>query len=617
MTICNYIYDTDGLRWEDGNVLVELAVDGKHQIFSVVRNGQGRSRLERFADRAHRLDNDERKIFGEITTTDLARICENGELKIGGLTASSGLVTNLTLTYMPEGRGVPRCEAVAVTEHGEFAVTLEPRRCAGTSGRTDDYSRLSWAFDRRPADQRQALALAQLTTMPKSGRAGGPAARSRLLVVVERVSNVTFLEAAKNNPDILLHLTPVSFGVLRERHDEAEVRALAALVERARNDDPHYQPSNVVLLLNDLGDSRHGAIVGDDGVLSRIAEEVKFHRGSSYALELLVRDGSATQLWDLLEDAAGTVPARVYTFELVSMLTRVNNDNARSLLDKIALAHAETLADQPLTMHALPDGTRALVIAKAPLRALETAELTGSEVAQACAALAAQVAASDVDQAELIRRITVLPVDVRTKVLTSLGSETAGDAVVAGTRRVEAQQRARLRGTVRELQRLADAARKDVSVLGDRLRGVGESCLDQARNAPLVMLSVRHGGLPDPANAARFERNRRVLEETIAERRVNIAKRIEDLRAAVTLLDGHVEDAQKLAGIREAVMSLRAWYRRQEENLDAIRYPRSEAESARLSAVGRELVEVGGRMPAELAVRVEDLSTMLETLIER
>lgn len=56
--ICSYFYATGGFRIESGSALVTVLIDGQETDLRVVRNGNGRSRIDK----------------GEISLSDLAEM---------------------------------------------------------------------------------------------------------------------------------------------------------------------------------------------------------------------------------------------------------------------------------------------------------------------------------------------------------------------------------------------------------------------------------------------------------------------------------------------------------------------------------------------------------------
>lgn len=615
MRHCSYIYDAEGMRWEDGNVLVDLLVDGTPRTFAVVRSGQGRSRIERFVDTPHRLDSPTRKISGEISATDLQRIVENGSFTSIALLGGSLADISAGATRRDE----TTIEVMAISEHGEFLTRVAPKRCVGAGGRETNVETLRGAFERLDPTHQKALALAQLDTMPKSGRAGGPAAVQRLAVTLEYVTTHEFLERSELHPSALLHLTPQSWAALSERTDPSDLLALDALRTRAtRERDIEH---SVVLTLDALaGGDASGPLMTSD-VQARLVRELGANQGVSRSLELLIEHGATSQVIDLLAQAASKTATSIYTSDLMLMLARIGNETATSVSAHISTNHAETLAADGRTMRVLDDRLRHSVIKHAPLSALERGVLDETEIEHACMVLHDLISTDAfIDDEMLARRIDALAPKIRTRVLKNLvADETTRNStvVVAGTRRLEAARRARLRGTLRELQRVTRTLAKDVSMLGSALRMAGDSCVEQGRDASLAMLTVRHSGLADAGAHARLERGRRNLDIDIRERRQVISRRLADLDAGVLLLEDHVDDPMSLGAVRETLASLRTWYGRQSTDIDSIRYPLATIDMARLKVVSRDLIELGERLSNEVNARVEDVSRLLDALVPK
>jgi hypothetical protein len=614
MRHCSYIYDAEGMRWEDGNMLVDLLVDGTAATFAVVRSGQGRSRIERFTDTPHRLDSPTRKISGEITATDLQRIVENGSFTSIALL---GVFAEIDISAGATRRDAATIAVTAVSEHGEFLTSVAPKRCVGAGGRQTNVETLRGAFERLDHANQKALALSQLDTMPKSGRAGGPAAVLRLAVVLEYVTTREFLERSELHPSVLLHLTPQSWALLTGRTDPSDRAALDALRTRAtRERDIEH---SVVLTLDAIagGDSSGPLLTGE--AQTRLVRELGANQGVSRSLELLIEHGAPSEVIDLLAQAAKTDAASVYTSDLMLMLTRIGNETATSVSAHVGTNHAETLAADDRTMRVLGDQLRHSVITNAPLSALERGVLDETEIAYACTVLVDLLSTTAFIDDELIaRRIDALAPRIRTRVLGHLvtnDSTRNNTVVVAGARRLETARRARLRGTLRELQRLAQALAKDVSMLGSALTKAGESCVEQGRIASLSMLTVRHSGLADADTHARLERGRLNLYNDIRERRQVISRRLADLDAGVLLLEDHVDDATSLVAVRETLTSLRTWYGRQSTDIDSIRYPVATTDMAKTKVISRDLIELGERLPTEVNARVEDVSRVLDELV--
>jgi hypothetical protein len=131
MATCNYVY-LSGLRAKSGTPIVEI--DGVK--YRVIRNGKGRSRLDRWADEP--LPDG---CVGEISLRDL----------------SEKLVE----------RGASNTQVTVSTPDGTYTVTLDPERAMGEDGR--EYGDITLILAAMDAAGRRAAALDQIRTAPESG----------------------------------------------------------------------------------------------------------------------------------------------------------------------------------------------------------------------------------------------------------------------------------------------------------------------------------------------------------------------------------------------------------------------------------------------------------------
>ena len=148
MTQCNYIY-ASGLRLRSGDGVVLL--DGK--LLRVVRDGKGRSRLDRNSERS--------PTDGEITLRDLrAALEKQGE-------------SSIKLEFL-DNRGVSL-----------WSATLDPKAAMGRQGRRGDFKA---ALDAMTENERLEAATHQIKTLPYSDKAGAEEARARLAAALEVIA---------------------------------------------------------------------------------------------------------------------------------------------------------------------------------------------------------------------------------------------------------------------------------------------------------------------------------------------------------------------------------------------------------------------------------------------
>ena len=121
--VCDFLYTQGGLRFRSGSARVSVVIDGVSHDLKVIRNGKGRSRIER----------------GEINLRDLAQ-------------------------YVPDGQSI---DAVLTLDGTEISLKLDPRTAMGREGRIKalDLDSETSGLDR---DQKTALARAQINSLPYS-----------------------------------------------------------------------------------------------------------------------------------------------------------------------------------------------------------------------------------------------------------------------------------------------------------------------------------------------------------------------------------------------------------------------------------------------------------------
>jgi len=358
---CRYIYDEDGLRWEEADTAVTLLVAGEPKHFRPVRNGSGMSRIARFIEKQQPHPTiDGAYLFGEITEKDLGRITENGyiEVLIDGARVRIENVDSETSTFVAQVRAA----GTGLTR------TLRAGRLGG-SGRVENFETLAQALTDLNAltpGTGDAAAVAQLLSMPKSARAGAKAARTRLRAVTEHLTQrgmtASLLDAIEQNPDAILHLTPETHAVLVA----AEPRAAERLEQAARDERGRTTREQLV-----LSACRLAAGAGTDQERSALAAALTSEGElAREALELLARHRSTRQLAaELLLEAARTQPGRVLTFETAFMLTTAAADAPTELsaLDHLLQADPRALAYSWSFLEAL-GGKKDLVLANAPLQ---------------------------------------------------------------------------------------------------------------------------------------------------------------------------------------------------------------------------------------------------------
>ena len=132
--VCNFLYTQGGLRFQSGSARVSVVIDGVTHDLKVIRNGKGRSRIER----------------GEINLRDLALHVAQGE--------------SIDATVLLDGVEVP--------------ITIDPRTAMGRGGRIKAYE-LDAETGHLSPDKKVALARSQIKSLPY-GYANSNEARVRL-----------------------------------------------------------------------------------------------------------------------------------------------------------------------------------------------------------------------------------------------------------------------------------------------------------------------------------------------------------------------------------------------------------------------------------------------------
>lgn len=408
MSFCSYVYDTNGLRWREGALTVRLLVNGEIRTLAVVRSGQGTSRLDRFENMVHPADVVGEKVFGEISVRDLERLVDGSKAFV--LTSDRRFSLDLSGTVGADSDGV--LEAFAYHEEDgvlhQFAVPFAPSRSQGASGRNlDDPQRvgaLAAFVAAQSPERREVLVRAQVEAMPKSGRAGGPAARRRLRFLAGEVPPSVFLDAVEKNPDALLHVTPELLADLVERSETASDtyrRSLATFVDAHVAAAPS-EGGNVVLAslfaLEASGRSVAGSTFSAGAVrpamIARLAAEVRRLETGSLALEVLATaDCSATSLErdaDPREAAIAVLrasladgPRRVLSPTMAIFLSRLHGRGAPEMLEYLVKTHPAQIVSTPDFFEMLPADVRLAVVRQEPRLAMVNLELdrTSEEVA--------------------------------------------------------------------------------------------------------------------------------------------------------------------------------------------------------------------------------------------
>lgn len=409
MSFCSYVYDANGLRWQEGALTVRLVVNGEIRTLAVVRSGQGTSRLDRFEATPHPVDVVGEKVFGEISVRDLERLVAGSKVSV----VTSG--RRFALSLPGSGASAPDGVLEASAYHEEdgflhrFAVPFAPGRSQGESGRSlDDPRRVAGlaSFVAAQSPERlEVLMRAQVEAMPKSGRAGGPSARRRLRFLAGEVSPSVFLDAVGKNHDALLHVTPGLLADLVSRCDSnGDVvgrRMLASFVDTHVAAGPS-EGGNVVLASLFTLEASGRSVVGSTfsasasrpRMIERLAAEVRLQETGSLALEVLATadrsnaaPGSDTDPREaavaVLRAALVDGPRRVLSPTMAIFLTRMHGQDAPELLEYLVETHPAQVVSTPDFFEMLPADVRLAVVRREPRLALANLELdrTSEEVA--------------------------------------------------------------------------------------------------------------------------------------------------------------------------------------------------------------------------------------------
>jgi hypothetical protein len=394
MSVCSYIYDSNGFRWEEGSVLVDLMVNGEMRKFAVVLAGRGASRIERFEDRTHPLDGVAGKVFGEISLRDLERLVAGSQVEF--------LRDRVRHSISVTGARLQGGAYQGVAYHGvsgvmeSFPVEINPSRARGAEGRAFDplNAQTTEYLGALPQERRRALALAQVATMPKSGRAGGHAARRRLQTMARELIPSEFAVAAAASPDALLHVTPF---LLRDMTDRAfyesdagrpaEMASLRTFVEQTITAPP-AEGANVVLaslfVLKLEGGAQPEALPGSieslrTPLVDRIATEVLATGADARSFEFLATNPLTTAEAVLVfRKALVTSPSRLLTPATALFLERRQEQGTSVLLDMLVKDHPAQVLYAPGFFECMPVEYRLEVVRREPRLALERLELDRS-----------------------------------------------------------------------------------------------------------------------------------------------------------------------------------------------------------------------------------------------
>lgn len=171
----------NGLRFESGSAAVEVSIDGKITKLAVVRNGKGRSRLDRWGPGGR-----EDGCVGEINLRDLAEILAR--------------------------EGLSEIKAIVSLKHVDAEVMLDPSKAMGREGREIPTEQLRDALAKVPPHVAREIAIAQLHTLPY-GKENHESATRRLQLMLPFLADgdirQAVLEGAEN---VLDHAMPRVVG---------------------------------------------------------------------------------------------------------------------------------------------------------------------------------------------------------------------------------------------------------------------------------------------------------------------------------------------------------------------------------------------------------------------
>jgi len=405
MSLCSYIYDANGLRWEEGSLVVRLLVNGEPRVLAVVRSGQGTSRVDRFEGVPHPLDGllPEGKVTGEISVRDLEALTfgSPAEIKRAGHRFTVRVPEDVLALQRQALRGDRSFPAEAFQQVGDraqgFAVGFLPSRAQGEAGRRFDETAVQGFVAALSSVERKALALVQVASMPKSGRAGGPMARRRLRFFAGELTAAELIGALEDNPDALLHVTPGLVGDFAVRHggDAAAVRGFDRLVESALLE--RSSEGGNVLLASLYAHMANGsdtpAVFPTDvdvlraSLIAKLSDEVRSGHTDMLALEVLATSdipAGPVGAFDLpprmlavavLRSAFAGNPTRTLSPTMGVFLVRLHDRGAPELLDSLLEDHPAQVVSTPDFFVMLPTEKQLDVVLREPRMALEHLEL--------------------------------------------------------------------------------------------------------------------------------------------------------------------------------------------------------------------------------------------------
>lgn len=388
-------------------MMVSLRVNNEPRTLLVVRSGQGTSRIDRFEGSTHALDDlvPQGKVSGEISIRDLEALTFGSPVEIVrvGQRATVRVPEEVYLAQQQSSRPDRLFPAYVVHSNvGEsqmFAVGFQPSRAQGEAGRRFDEEALADFVAGLSVERRRVLALAQIASMPKSGRAGGPVARRRLRFFAGELTPLEFIAALEANPDALLHVTPHLIDDLAgvSAGGREVPLALDGLRVRALDDKPS-EGTNV--LLASLYAHAVGATAGGtpafpldvlalrSSLIERLAAEVHTQSGDLLALKVLataehdqepVREVAIA----VLRAAFTHAPGRTLSPSMGLYLSRLCDSGAPEMLEYLLEKHPAQVVCTPDFIEMLPVEMRLDAVRREPRLALERLELdrTAEEVA--------------------------------------------------------------------------------------------------------------------------------------------------------------------------------------------------------------------------------------------
>ncbi len=626
MTNCNYIYDEDGLRWEENAAAITLLIDGAEHHFRPVRNGNGNSRVGRFDRKqvSHPARSGE-YLYGEITARDLERIEMNGHIEV----LIDGARRRIEKAVSNE-KGFPA--SIALPDGTPFTTYIQADRIGG-SGRIGDPRRIEDAI--RASGEPVLVAASQLGTMPKSARAGAAAARARLFAVVkvlleEGESDLLFAGMSEN-PDAGIHLSPDTYLLIDQLSTSAGYQLEDALVRGAVFTGAHGEGPGVTRVHSVIAACRlvKTQREGDRLAGSEDAEYLTSVLSSNdsdsarEALEMIVRERSTRDIaCTIFSDAAQRRPGSVLTEENALMLRRVSGEQRdaqnreKSVIDLLVDHHPEVVARNWTFAATLGDAARP-AIERAPLEVASSPNAPMHLRAQAAATLeerleyagselAARVAArvEDLHPAHAMQvadQLIDLGCELRPEVLARLelarmAWEEQRDATAERTNQEQEERKWRARQStghlVRELHGRLDALAKLVTGAATQLETI------ESEAARLVSRSHREGADPHERDAVRLRSQLRDLSGQHGQLQRSAGRILDDIETLISLFlrEGHLfwTGPERSRELGLAMSAHRTETRNRLEQMTSLRYPdwlSREAAQALAARAGMLLVE--------------------------